>query len=123
MKIDDAMTEFEERLRVAQLNSDVDELALLLDDNLMFSAINGEIISKKDDITLHKSPGFEITKMDLIDRKIQPFEGVAVVNTLMHVTATIDGNIQSDKLRYIRVWHEFSDGWRIIAGSMHIEVA
>ena len=79
------------------------------------------MIGKGDDIDLHRSPDFQITKMDLMERTIQLFDGAAVVNVLMDVSARFGVNPQSDKIRYIRVWHEFTDGWRIISGCMRVE--
>src|SRR5690606_23834959 len=45
----------EERLRIAQLESDVAELARLLDDELMFTALDGSVVGKRDDLELHRS--------------------------------------------------------------------
>ncbi len=123
MNIEQAISELEERLRKAQLNSDLKELSALIDDNLVFSGLDGAIIGKEDDLNLHKSEDFRISQMDLIERKIQPFGTTVVVNTLMGATAIIGGEIQSDKIRYIRVWHHFPEGWRIISGSMSVEGA
>lgn len=51
----------EERLRVAQLKGGTDELSLLLDNALSFTILDGTLVSKMDDMNLHKSPHFRIT--------------------------------------------------------------
>lgn len=123
MNINETISELEERLRVAQLKSDIEELSALVDENLIFSGLGGRILGKEDDLNLHKSEGFQIAKMDLVERTIQSFETTVVVNTLMDATAVLGGNAQSDKIRYIRVWHKFPEGWRIVSGSMVVEAA
>jgi hypothetical protein len=121
MSIKSVIDSYEERLRVAQLKSDIDELSILLDDTLVFSALDGSVVGKMDDLNLHKSSQFRISKIDLIERKIQCYKNAAVVNALMDVSAEIGGVTQSNKLRYIRVWYRFHNGWRIISGSMRAE--
>ena len=108
----------EERLRIAQLKGDTDELSLLLDSSLSFTALDGTLVSKADDLNLHKTPGFSITKMDVISRWTQCFKCAAVVSTLMDVTTIIDGVTKNQKIRYIRVWYRFGDDWRVVSGSM-----
>lgn len=120
MDIEEAISGLEERLRQAQLNSDINELSILIDDKLTFVAPDGSIISKDDDLNLHQSGNFKITKMELIERHIQAFENTVVVNTLMDESAIFDGHVQNDKIRFIRVWHQFTDRWRIISGCMHM---
>lgn len=112
--------EYEERLRLAQLKSDIDELLLLVDDAIVFSGLDGSIIGKEDDLNLHKNPDFKISKMDVIERNIVSFDNTVVVNVLMDAAAHFGQDIQQEKIRYIRVWHKFSNGWRIISGNMRI---
>lgn len=121
MSTESTIASGEERLRLAQLKSDIDELSALLDDTLLFSALDGSVVGKIEDLNLHRSSEFRIAKMDMIDRQIQCYENAAVVNVLMDTSAEIGGVSQSNKIRYIRVWYRFSDGWRIISGSMRAE--
>lgn len=121
MSTDATISNLEERLRSAQLKSDTNELSLLLDDSLVFSALDGAVAGKIDDISLHKSPDFRITRMNVIDREIRCHENAAIVNVLMDAAAEFGGSLQSNNIRYIRVWYRFSDGWRIISGSMRLE--
>lgn len=121
MSIEKTIIGYEERLRLAQLGSDVEELNNLLADALIFSAWDGSIVGKDDDLNLHRSPEFRITKMDVIDRKIICFDGSAIVNVLMDASAEFGGETENKTFRYVRVWHEFPDGWRIISGFMRVE--
>lgn len=121
MSIEEIIIQQEERLRLAQLKSDIDELTALVDDALIFLAWDGSIIGKGDDLNLHRSPEFQISKMDVVDRKMVCFDNTVVVNVLMDASAIIGKDKQNKQMRYIRVWHKFSDGWRIISGCMKAE--
>ncbi len=121
MNVESIIIDNEERLRVAQLNSDVAELSNLLDDNLVFSALDGSIVGKRADLELHKSAEFRIIKMEVVERQIHGYENVVVVNVLMDASAEFNNVVQNDRIRYIRVWYKFFDGWRIISGSMRAE--
>ena len=121
--IEATITEHEELLRLARLKSDIDELTILIDDGIIFSAMDGGIVGKEDDLNLHKPPDFRITKLDVIERKIKSFDSSVVVSTLIDASALFRTNEQNDKIRYICVWHKFPEGWRIISGSMRAEAS
>lgn len=118
MSCEQDIYELEERLRTAQLKGDIEALSALLDDTLSFSILNGTVIDKMDDLSSHRSPDFRITKMHMIDRRTQCYEHAAVINVLMDVSAIMGGAIQHHTIRYTRIWYRFSDGWRVISGSM-----
>jgi ketosteroid isomerase-like protein len=110
----------EERLRIAQLRSDVAELEELLDDELMFTALDGSIVGKNDDLELHRSGRLRITRMEPIERRIMILGNVAVVSAKMSAAASFDGATSEGLLRYTRVWRERADGYRIVAGHMSV---
>ena len=78
-------------------------------------------MGKNDDLNLHRSPEFQITRMEVIDRNIVCFDGVAIVSVVMDTSAEFGENAEDKKIRYVRVWHQFPDGWRIISGFMKME--
>ena len=121
MSTESEIINYEERLRSAQLKSDIEELSILLDDGLIFSVFDGSVIGKNEDLNLHRSADFHITKMDVIDRSIQCYENAAVVNVLMNASAETGGVAQSNLIRYVRVWYRFGGSWRVISGSMRIQ--
>lgn len=112
--------EYEEQLRRAQLNSDVAALERLLDDELVFTTLDGSVVGKDDDLELHRSGRLRISKMEPSDFRVLHLGTVAVVNVRMEAEAAIDGVRSSGLLRYTRVWAQRSDGWRIIAGHMSV---
>lgn len=110
--------EHEERLRIAQLKSDVAELERLLDDDLMFTALDGAIVGKQDDLELHRSGRLRITRMEPIERRVMILGDIAVVSAKMNAAASFDGAVSEGLLRYTRVWRAYPDGCRIVAGHM-----
>jgi ketosteroid isomerase-like protein len=115
---EDAILAREEELRQAQLNGDVAALDRLIDDALVFTALDGRVVGKADDLALHRSGRLRITRMDPADRHILHLGTVAVVSVLMQASAILDGGEVSGPLRYTRVWCERADGWRVVAGHM-----
>src|SRR5262245_46616560 len=115
---EEAILAREEELRQAQLSGDVAALDRLIDDALVFTALDGRVVGKADDLALHRSGRLRITRMDPADRHILDLGQVAVVSVLMQASAVLDGGEVSGPLRYTRVWCERSDGWRVVAGHM-----
>jgi hypothetical protein len=114
----DAVLACEEELRQAQLSGDVTALERLLDDGLVFTALDGAVVGKADDLALHRSGRLRITRMDPGERHVLRLGAVAVVVVRMEAAAVIDGAEVAGPLRYTRVWHERAGGWRVVAGHM-----
>ena len=115
---EEAILAREEELRQAQLSGDVAALDRLIDDALVFTALDGRVVGKADDLALHRSGRLRITRMDPADRHILHLGPVVVVSVLMQASAILDGGEVSGPLRYTRVWCERADGWRVVAGHM-----
>ena len=120
MNVDEEILACEEQLRQAQLASDVVVLDRLLDDELLFTSIDGTLASKSDDLALHGSGRLRITRMNPLERRLLHLGDTSVVNVKMDASAIIDGAPISGSLRYTRVWRRRPDGWRIVAGHMSI---
>ncbi len=115
---DDPILRCEAELRAAQLAGDVAALDRLIDDALVFVALDGSVVGKADDLELHRSGRLRVTRMDPVERHVRRLGAVVVVTVRMDATATIDGTEVSGPLRYTRVWCQHGDGWRIVAGHM-----
>ena len=120
MNIDDEILTCESELRNAQLTGDVAVLARLLDDELVFTAIDGTLASKADDLSLHRSGKLRITRMDPLDRRLLHLGATSVVSVRMDAEAVMDGVPVTAVLRYTRVWHKRPEGWRLVAGHMSV---
>ena len=120
MNIDDEILTCESELRNAQLTGDVAVLARLLDDELVFTAIDGTLASKADDLSLHRSGRLRITRVDPLDRRLLHLGATSVVSVRMDAEAVMDGVPVTAVLRYTRVWHKRPEGWRLVAGHMSV---
>jgi hypothetical protein len=109
---DDPILAREEELRRAQLAGDAAALDRLLDDALVFTALDGAVVGKADDLALHRSGRLRVTRMDPGDRHVLRLGTVVVVSVRMEAAATIDGVEVGGPPRYTRVWCERPDGWR-----------
>lgn len=115
---EDTILAREEELRQAQLDGDVATLDRLIDDALVFTALDGRVVGKADDLALHRSGRLRVTRMDPADRHILDLGTVVVVSVLMQASAVLDGGEVSGPLRYTRVWCERGGEWRVVAGHM-----
>ncbi len=118
MSIDDEILACEKELRQAQLASDVAALDRLLDDLLVFTGIDGTLVSKQDDLSLHGSGRLRIVKMDPCDCQLLHLGATSVVSVRMDAEAVMDGVPVTAILRYTRIWHKRATGWRLVAGHM-----
>lgn len=118
MTVDEEILACEEQLRQAQLASDVTVLERLLDDDLVFTSIDGTLASKSDDLALHGSGRLRITRMNPLEHRLLHLGDTSVVNVKMDASAIVDGAPVSGILRYTRIWHKRPEGWRIVAGHM-----
>ncbi|HLK63775.1 MAG TPA: nuclear transport factor 2 family protein [Bryobacteraceae bacterium] len=118
MTIDDEILACESELRQAQLTGDIAALDRLLDDQLVFTNIDGTLATKSDDLELHRSGQLRITRMDPTHRQLLHLGATSVVSVRMNAEAIIDGAPVSATLRYTRIWHKRPGGWRLVAGHL-----
>ena len=108
--------EYEERLRKAMVNGDVENLDKLISDELSFVSPFGQIITKKDDIESHRSGIINITEIKFLNQKVIPLEDVAVTITQAKVKAILAGEHREDEMCYTRVWQKDKNELKVISG-------
>lgn len=109
----------EDALREAMLANDVAVLDRLLDDALVFAALDGSVVGKQADLDAHRARRLRLTRLEPSDRHVVHCgPATVVVSVRMDMTGTYDGLPASGAYRYTRVWCERGDGWRIVAGHM-----
>ena len=108
----------EAELREAMMTNDVAALDRLIDDDLVFTTLEGEVVGKRFDLDAHRARRLRLTRLEPSDRHVLRYGGTAVVSVRMEIAGTYDGAPVGGALRYTRVWVERSDGWRIVAGHM-----
>lgn len=107
----------EERLRLAMLASDVEALDVLIAPNLIFTTHLGTVVSKQDDLAIHRSGVLKIQSIAPSERKICVLGQVVYVSVRVRLSGTFNGSAFQDDIRFSRVWQLSPNlGWQVIAG-------
>lgn len=109
--------EIEERLRQAMLESDVAELDALIAPELIFTSYLGQLVSKQQDLDMHRSGAIKIDSITPSERQIQLNHGFSIVSVRMHIAGSYEGTEMAGDFRFTRVWAISSAGsLQIVAG-------
>ncbi len=109
----------EERLRQAMMQHDLAALDALIAPDLLFTALDGALASKADDLAAHRAGLLRFERFEPVERQIQLHASFAVVSALMRLIGSYDGTPIDQRLRYTRVWSRSPDGGlHITAGHM-----
>jgi ketosteroid isomerase-like protein len=108
--------EYEEALRTAMLANDVEALTDLLDDDLVFTGPDGQVLSKDDDLSVHRHKLLCLDQLDLHETQIHRIGELILTTT----KATLSGHFISTPFdgvfAYTRLWRQSGAHWRIVAG-------
>ncbi|MFP9115159.1 nuclear transport factor 2 family protein [Flavobacterium sp. RHBU_3] len=116
METRETIAVLDSRLVEAMKTSNVAELDLLLSDTLIFTNQFGHLVTKADDLAMHRDGKLEIYSLEVSAQLIMVEGDVAVVSTVQDVSGSSDGHAYTGIYRYTRVWKQFTDGWKVIAG-------
>lgn len=111
-----AILAIERDLIEALKKNDVGFLDRALHDDLVFLAPNGQILTKQMDLDSHRRGDM------VVDHLIPSFEEVKISGDIATVVVAYEtkgsmlGHPIEGKFRYLRVWKEFGDGLKVIAG-------
>ncbi|MED4455083.1 nuclear transport factor 2 family protein [Metabacillus fastidiosus] len=108
--------EYEERLRKAMVNGDVESLDKLISDELTFVSHIGQRFTKEADIEAHRSGILNITEISFLNQKVIPLEDAAVIITQAKVKAIFAEEHMEDELYYTRVWRMDKNELKVISG-------
>ncbi|WP_087691492.1 nuclear transport factor 2 family protein [Pandoraea sp. PE-S2R-1] len=111
-----AITALEAELRAAMLASDVAALERLLDDDLVFTTPDGRVLTKQEDLTVHRDGQLHLKQLDFFDTQIRRIDTLYLTTTKatlagQYGTMTFDGTFA-----YTRLWRPHGATWRVIAG-------
>jgi ketosteroid isomerase-like protein len=107
---------YETALQAAMLAGDVEALAQLLDDALVFTGPDGKILSKDDDLSIHRSRTLRLERLELYEMKAHPI-GDMILTTTKAMLAGHFGSTPFDGIfAYTRVWRRSGELWRVVAG-------
>ena len=117
MLTESQVLDLEERLRQAMLTSNVAELDALIAPELLFTTHLGSLLTKADDLEIHRSGIFKLSQLHPSEQRIQRHEGCAIVSVNMHLLGHYAETAIDAHIRYTRVWAKSSSGTvQIIAG-------
>ncbi len=125
--VEKTIIEYEERLRFAMLQSDVNALEELLAPELIFTNHLGQILTKSDDILAHKSGKLKINTLTLSESKVQVVghvanaANIAIVSVRTYIIGRYADTSSTADFRFTRVWTLSSDDiWQVVAGHSSI---
>jgi hypothetical protein len=116
MKIETIVNAEIELLR-AMKNADVLVLEKMLHDDLLFNLPTGNTITKEFDLNSYRSGKMKVDSLEASDQIINVIVDTAVVTVTISLKGTFDNDPVNGVFRYIRVWKEFDENLKLIAGS------
>ncbi|MFG4005056.1 nuclear transport factor 2 family protein [Flavobacterium aquidurense] len=116
MKIE-TIVNAEIELLTAIKNADVPALEKMLHDDLLFNLPDGQTITKEVDLESYRSGKIQIETLEAADQIINVIGDTAVVSVIILLKGTYGNNPVANSFRYIRVWRQFGESLKVIAGS------
>ncbi len=107
----------EEKLLKAFKNNDVEILEELLHDDLIFIIPSGEIITKAKDIENMKSGNLQVSEIFSNNQNLSVIGDNIIVTVTLNISGSYLDQAIDNNFRYIRIWKQFGDQWKVIAGS------
>lgn len=116
MKIE-TVVNAEIELLTAIKNADLPVLEKMLHDDLLFNLPTGNTITKEFDLNSYRSGKMKVDLLEASDQIINIIDNTAVVAVIISLKGTFDNNPINGAFRYIRVWKQFGESLKVIAGS------
>ena len=104
-------------LLAAIKNADVLALEKFLHDDLLFNLPDGQTITKEFDLDSYRSGKMKIEVLEASDQIISVIGDTAVVGVTILLRGKYDDKPLDGIFRYGRVWKQFDENVRVIAGS------
>ncbi|MFE9386108.1 nuclear transport factor 2 family protein [Streptomyces sp. NPDC007025] len=105
----------ERRLQAAQLASDTDALAELIDDRGRFTGPDGNLHTKQDDLRAHASGRQVLTHLEEEELQVLATAHTGIIWFLGTLEGSFEGQSVRARLRYTRTWTRDRTSWKIIA--------
>lgn len=116
MKIE-TVVNAEIELVTAIKNADIFVLEKMLHDDLLFNLPDGNTITKQFDLESYRSGKMNVSSLEASDQIINVIGDTAVVAVTVLLKGTFGDFPIDGAFRYIRVWKQFEDELKVIAGS------
>ncbi len=107
----------EERLRIAMLESNVASLDTLIAPSLIYTTHFGTMLTKEQDLEVHRSGALKFHEIELADRKVLILDNVAYVSVRARLAGVFFDNSFQEDVRFSRIWQwSEKNSWRVIVG-------
>lgn len=116
MKIE-TIVNAEIELLTAMKSADVPTLEKMLHDDLLFNLPDGQTITKEFDLNSYRSGKMQIDALEASDQTINVIDDSAVVAVTILLKGSFNHDPFNGTYRYIRVWKQFDENLKVIAGS------
>ncbi|WP_426483729.1 nuclear transport factor 2 family protein [Flavobacterium sp. 2] len=113
----EAVVNAEIELLTAIKNADVSTLEKILHDDLLFNLPDGNTITKDFDLDSYRSGKMQVESLEASDQIINIIDDIAVVTVVVSLKGTYDNTPINGALKYIRVWKQFDENLKVVAGS------
>lgn len=107
---------YEAALRTAMLGNDVEALANLLDDDLVFTGPDGRVLSKPDDLSVHRDRLLRLDRLDLHGTAVHRIGEMILVTTKATLAGRFGATPFDGEFAYTRLWRQSGAVWRVVAG-------
>lgn len=104
-------------LHHAILTQNIQALDSLLHDDLLFILPSGQTITKAQDLETYKSGNLKIEKLESLEEQQSEIGDTVVTVSIVELKGNYAGNAFEGTFKYIRVWKQFGEQWKVIAGS------
>lgn len=108
----------EARLIAAMQASDVDALDALLHDDLLFNGPTGETATKAMDLANYRSGGVKLFAVEPSEYTLSAIDDDVIVAVTVRLDGEYLGQRATGRFRYLRVWKQYGESWRVIGGSV-----
>ncbi len=117
MSTTDQIIANEEALLLAIKNRDINSLDNLLHDDLLFNLPNGQSVTKAEDLDTHRSGQITVFAIEAKAQQINIIEDTAIVTVKISLKGKYIDNPIDGTFCYLRVWKNFNNHWKVVAGS------
>ena len=91
-------------------------LTALLDDDVIFTGPDGNLYSKQDDPSGHRSGHQVLNRVDELELRVLATGATGVTWFMGTLEGTVSGEPFIARMRYTRTWvHDGQAGWKIVA--------
>jgi ketosteroid isomerase-like protein len=110
--------QLETELAQAMLDNDLDTLDRIISDDLIFTGPDGVLVTKAQDLALHRSGEIVFTNYEIDELIIQFYNPIAIANVKVKLAGSFKGESFASDYRYLRIYLKQNDRWQIIGGQV-----